>query len=393
MGKNSAHSKHEEFEEKVKEANTVRKIVFITLSSIILIFAIAIVSVYFYISSALKPVDVNNKEEIELEIPLGSSSSDIATILEDNNIIKNAQIFKLYIKFKNVSNFQAGEYVLTSSMTIDEVIEQLQSGILMTNPLFRVTIPEGKNIEQMASIFAKKLDFSDDTFIDTVTDKSFIEDMKKQFPQLITDEVDNEDLYMALEGYLFAGTYDIFDEKMSAEELITNMIERTDEMIQENIDKIEDSNFTVHEVLTLASVIERESKFSEDRPKVAQVYINRLNKKMKLQSDITAFYGLKNLEHKAVVTYDDIEIKTPYNTYVIDGLPVGPIASPSKEAVDSVLHPEGEKFTKIYYFSRPNGETFYSDTLDQHEEVISKYRQEWYDLENDKTEDKDKKDK
>src|SRR5699024_7487689 len=135
MENNSAHSMHEEFEEKVKEANTVRKIVFKTLSIIILIFTIGIVSVYFYISSALKPVDVNNTEEIELEVPLGSSSSDIATILEDNNIIKNAQIFKFFIKFKNVSNFQAGEYVLSPSMTIDEVIEQLQTGILMKDPL------------------------------------------------------------------------------------------------------------------------------------------------------------------------------------------------------------------------------------------------------------------
>src|SRR5699024_9781520 len=392
MENNSAHAKHEEFEEKVKEANTVRKIVFITLSSIILIFAIAIVSVYFYISSALKPVDVNNTEEVELEIPLGSSSSDIATILEDNNIIKNAKIFKYYTKFKNVSSFQAGEYVLSPSMTIDEVIEQLQTGILMNDPLFRVTIPEGKNIEQMATIFAKKLDFSEEAFIDTVSDKSFIEEMKKEFPELITDEVDQEDLYMALEGYLFAGTYDVFDEKMSAKELITNMIERTNEMIQENSEAIEDSKFTVHEILTLASVIERESKFPEDRPKVAQVYINRLNEDMKLQSDITSFYDLKNLEHKAVVTYDDIEIETPYNTYVIDGLPVGPIASPSTEAIEGVLHPEGKEFTQLYYFSRPNGETFYSDTLDQHNEIISKYRQEWYDLENEKAENKDEKD-
>src|SRR5699024_7159507 len=103
------------------------------------------------------------------------------------------KIFKYYTKFKNVSSFQAGEYVLSPSMTIDEVIEQLQTGILMNDPLFRVTIPEGKNIEQMATIFAKKLDFSEEAFIDTVSDKSFIEEMKKEFPELITDEVDNED--------------------------------------------------------------------------------------------------------------------------------------------------------------------------------------------------------
>src|SRR5690625_4585924 len=110
------------------------------------------------------------------------------------------------------------------------------------------------------------------------------------------------------------------------------MIERTNSIYNSNVDEIEHSDFTMHEILTLASVIERESKFSEDRPKVSQVYMNRLDKNMKLQSDITAFYGL---QHKAVVTYEDVEIETPYNTYVIDGLPVGPISSPSIEAIDA----------------------------------------------------------
>src|SRR5699024_5463905 len=154
---------------------------------------------------------------------------------------------------------------------------------------------------------------------------------------------------------------------------IEDMIGRTEEVLEVDTEAVDETDFTIHEILTLASVIERESKFEEDRPKVAQVYMNRLNENMKLQSDITAFYGLKNLEHKAVVTYDDIEIDTPYNTYVIEGLPVGPIASPSKEAIEAVLHPEGEKFTKIYYFSRPNGETFYSETLEEHNEIKEKY--------------------
>src|SRR5699024_8239856 len=130
------------------------------------------------------------------------------------------------------------------------------------------------------------------------------------------------------------------------------MIERTDSLVRNKIDHIEESDFTVHEILTLASVIERESKFAEDRPKVAQVYLNRLKEGMKLQSDITAFYGLKNLEHKAVVTYEDLEVQTPYNTYKIDGLPIGPINSPSEASIDAVLEPEGEEFTKLYYFSR-----------------------------------------
>src|SRR5699024_11064979 len=204
-----------------------------------------------------------------------------------------------------------------------------------------------------------QLNFTEDDFLEAVEDEDFIEQLMSKYPDLLLDDILNEDLYVPLEGYLFAGTYDIFEEDPSAESIIDLMVERTNSLLDAKIEEIDETDFSKHEILTLASVIERESKFSEDRPKVARVYLNRLEENMKLQSDITAFYGI---EHKAVVTYDDIEVETPYNTYVIDGLPIGPINSPSEEAIDAVLHPEDEDFSKIYYFSRPNGETFYSDT-------------------------------
>lgn len=384
-------SKKQNIEEIVNEAKTVRKIVFILLTALTVLFIVVIASGFFYIKSTIEPVDKNSTEDIEIEIPLGSSTSNIATILKENDLIKNERVFQFYVKFKNYSDFQAGEYVLNQSMTMDDIANNLQTGTVQEEPLFRVTIPEGRNIEQIAEITSKKLKFTEEDFIRAVTDKSFIEKMMEKYPSLITDEVLNDDLYMALEGYLFAGTYDIYDEAVTAEELITQMIDRTNDLVINELDAMDEKDFTIHEVLTLASVIERESKFEKDRPKVAQVYINRLDENMKLQSDITAFYGLKNIEHKAVVTYDDIEVDTPYNTYVIDGLPVGPIASPSKEAIDAVLHPEGDDFTKLFYFSRPNGETFYADTLEEHNKIKEKYRQEWYDLEN-KKDDKKKKD-
>ncbi|MEJ8776386.1 endolytic transglycosylase MltG [Pseudogracilibacillus sp. ICA-222130] len=385
-------SKRQNLEEIVNEAKTVRKIVFILLTTLTVLFIAVIVFGFFYIKSTIEPLDKNSTEDIEIEIPLGSSTSNIATILKENDLIKNERVFQFYVKFKNYSDFQAGEYVLNQSMTMDDIANNLQTGTVQEEPLFRVTIPEGRNIEQIAEITSKKLKFTEEDFLRAVTDKSFIEKMMEEYPSLITDEVLNDDLYMALEGYLFAGTYDIYDEAITAEELITQMIDRTNDLVINELDAMNEKDFTIHEVLTLASVIERESKFEKDRPKVAQVYINRLDENMKLQSDITAFYGLKNIEHKAVVTYDDIEVDTPYNTYVIDGLPVGPIASPSKEAIDAVLHPEGDDFTKLFYFSRPNGETFYADTLEEHNKIKEKYRKEWYDLEN-KKDDTKKKDK
>lgn len=364
---------------RASEARIVRKVVFYVITFLLLFFTVTIFLGYSYVKSALGPVDEDSKELIEVEIPLGSSSSDIAKILEENGIIKDARIFRFYIKFKNEVNFQAGQYTLSPAMSLEETVNELQTGKIIEEPIERVTIPEGKTIEEIAQIFSNKLSFSAEEFMEIVDDEDFIKQLMDQFPNLLTDEILNNEIYHPLEGYLFAGTYDIFDEDITAETVITMMIERTNEIMEERLDEIEESEFTIHEILTLASIIERESKFSEDRPKVSQVYLNRLKKNMKLQSDITAFYGLP---HKAVVTYEDVEVKTPYNTYVIDGLPVGPISSPSLEAIEAVFHPEGEEFTKLYYFSRPSGETFYSDTLEEHNQIKQQYRHEWYELEN-----------
>lgn len=365
---------------RAKDAKIVRKIVFFTISFLLLFFVITGFLGYSYIKSALGAVDPESKEQVEVEIPLGSSSSEIAKILEEHNIIKDGRIFRLYIKFKNEVNFQAGNYTLSPSMTLKETIEELKKGKLIEEPLFRVTIPEGKTIEQMAQIFSKQLQFTEDEFLEAVSSEEVIDQLMATYPTLLTDEIKHKDIYEPLEGYLFAGTYDIFDEQITAEEIITQMVDRTNDIFEERIDLVEESGFSIHEILTLASIIERESKFSEDRPKVSQVYLNRLEKNMPLQSDITAFYGL---QHKAVVTYEDVKIDTPYNTYVISGLPIGPISSPSIEAINAVLEPEGKDFTKLYYFSRPNGETFYSDTLDEHNRIKEEYRHEWYELEND----------
>jgi len=368
--------------QRANDAKIVRKVVFILLSIFILSFIFIGTFGYFYVKSGIGPVAEDSKEEVEIEIPLGSSTSDIAEILADNGLIKNSTLFRFYIKFKNYADFQAGDYTLSPAMSLHEILEELQHGKVMEEPLFRVTIPEGKTVEQIATIFSKQMNFTEEEFIDTARSSSFIENMIGKYPNLLSKEVLNEDLYMPLEGYLFASTYDIFDEELTAEQVIESMIERTNDILEEKVELIEESDYTIHEILTLASVIEREAKFPEDRPKVAQVYFNRLENGMKLQSDITAFYGLKNIEHKAVVTYDDLEVSTPYNTYKIDGLPIGPIDSPSEDSIDAVLAPEGEEFTKLYYFSRPNGETFYADTLEEHEQIKQKYRHEWYELEN-----------
>lgn len=363
---------------KQKEASTTRKIVFITISALIVIMLIIITSSFFYIKSAIGPVDKNNDEEIEVDIPLGSSTSDIATILEKEGLIKNSTIFKFYIKFKNTADFQAGNYTISPSQDIDGIIEELQSGKVMEEPIYKVTIPEGKSADQIGAILANKLDISEEEFLERLQDEELITSLQEEFPELITDELENDELLIPLEGYLYAGTYEIFEEDPSIDSLINMMVKQTNDVIASKQELIDKSDFTIHEILTLASIIERESKFDEDRPKVAQVFINRLDEDMKLQSDITAAYA--NREHKVLMSYDDIGTDSPYNTYVQEGMPPGPISSPSLPSIEAVLKPEGKEFTELYFYARPSGETFYRKTLEEHTKVKEEYEHEWHEL-------------
>lgn len=371
--------KQDKQESKQNEASIVRKIVFRTISILSILFLIGIISVFFYIKSATGPVDKESDQEIDITIPMGSSSSDIAAILEKNNLIKNSTIFKFYLKFKNTVDFQAGEYTLSQNLDFDQIIKELQSGKVVEEPLYKITIPEGKAVDQIAELVARKFDFSEESFIEKVSDEKYISSLQEHYPDLLSNAILSKDLLIPLEGYLFAGTYEVFEEEPSIEHIIELMLAQTDAVMAAKNDEIKESDFTIHEILTLASIIERESKFDEDRPKVAQVFMNRLEKGMKLQSDITAAYA--NREHKVLMTYEDIETDSPYNTYVQKGLPPGPISSPSMESIQAVLEPEGEEFEALYFYARPNGETFYRNTLKEHEKVKKQYEEEWHELE------------
>lgn len=360
-----------------KESYIVKKISFFVIIAIILVILIVLFFGYIYVSSGLKPVDKNDTSTVEIEIPLGSSSSGIANILEKKKIIKNAKLFSVYVKLKNKADFQAGSYELSPSQTIEEIIEELQSGKVINEPTHVVTIPEGKSLEQIAELYSKKFEFTKDDFINTANDKEFIDKLIKAYPNTVTKEVKNSDIIFPLEGYLYASTYEYFDEEPKIEDIITSMVERTDKHLTEELTDKE-VDFNVHEILTLASVIERESKFDEDREKVSQVFINRINSNMKLQSDITVSYALG--EHKTLISYDDIEVDSPYNTYVVTGLPVGPIDSPSIESIKAAIKPEGKDFTAEYFYARPSGETLYSETLAEHNKIKNQYKHEWQEL-------------
>lgn len=355
--------------EKQSEAKVVRKIVFII--SIILVISIAAVAGggYYYISSALKPVDPNSKQEHDIEIPIGSSVSTIGKILEDNGIIKNGRVFKYYVKLKNEADFQAGEYKMTKAMTFPEIIDSLKKGKLMQEVVLKMTIPEGKQLQQIAAIIAEKTNENPDDVFKQLNDRAFIEKLLGKYPDVLSKEILQKNVLYPLEGYLFPATYPFYKEDPTVEEIVETMLDKTREVLKTYAGKMEEMEYTPHTLLTMASLIEEEATQQTEREKIASVFYNRLEIGMPLQTDPTVLYALG--EHKDRTLYKDLEVDSPYNTYKHKGLPPGPIANAGTVSIEAALNPSETDY--LYFLATPTGEVIFTKTLEAHNREKAKH--------------------
>jgi len=367
--KKKTNSYRENLKSRSKDARIVRRIVAVIILLLLGTFITVGYYGYDYVSSALAPVDEENHEAIEIEVPLGSSVSDIATILEENEIIQDARIFRFYVKFKNYSDFQAGDYTFTKAFTLEEIIQSLQSGRIIAEPVYTITIPEGKNIEEMAEIYADKLPFTEEEFIKTVNDDSYIEELMEKYSILLGEEILDDEIHTPLEGYLFAATYNFYEESPPVETVVENMLDKSLAVLSEYIDDIYARDFTVHETFTFASLLEMEAKTEEQRQTIAGVFYNRLADGMRLQTDPTVLYALG--EHKDRVLYEDLEVDSPYNTYRIPALPIGPIANFGESSLQAVLEPTESDY--MYFLHDSEGNIHYAETLEEHEALKKEY--------------------
>ncbi|MFJ9383185.1 endolytic transglycosylase MltG [Peribacillus sp. NPDC101481] len=344
------------------EAKLVRKIIMITIASLIVLIGIVGLVGFLYINSAMKPVDPDDDTIKKVKIPIGSSVNGISTLLEEQGIIKDARVFKYYIKFRNESGFQAGEYKLSPSMPIEDIVTSIKTGKLMKEAAMKITIPEGKQLVQIADIIAVKTGEDPKKVFKKLNDKKFVNSMQEKFPQLLTSEIENEKVLYPLEGYLFPATYDFYEEKPTLESIVIEMLKKTEETLQAYETQMDKNDYSVHEMLTFASLVEEEATAQVDRGKIASVFYNRIKEDMPLQTDPTVLYAKGS--HKSRVYYKDLEVKSPYNTYKNKGLPPGPIANAGTTSIDAVLKPE--KTDYLYFLATPEGEVLYSKTLDDH---------------------------
>lgn len=350
------------------EAKTIRKIVLISTIALFALVGTAVLAGYLYISSALKPVDQQDKKARDIEIPLNSSVGDISVILENEGIIKNAKVFKYYVKFKNESGFQAGSYKLNPSMKMSKIVASIKSGKVIQAVSVRMTIPEGKQLTQIAGIMAERINHKQEDVLKVLNSKEFVQKMMNLYPNLLSEEILDEKVKYPLEGYLYPATYSFYSENPTVEEMTKEMLTKTDAIVQKYRGEMGDE-WTPHTLLTFASLIEEEATDKTDREKIAAVFFNRLKIDMPLQTDPTVLYAQG--AHKDRVLNKDLKFESPYNLYMNKGLTPGPIANAGESSIQAVFSPAS--IDDLYFLATKSGEVIFSKTLEQHNREKAKH--------------------
>lgn len=321
-----------------------------------------LVVVTFQINTLLQPVDVPvlAQAPVLVSIPAGSSSTRVAGILEESGLIRNAAVFRYYARIRKMDqNIQAGNYLFSYGMTLQEILDILVRGDVY-RPTIRVTIPEGFTLEQIAARLEESGLAGYEEFMETAG--AVVPVLGRSMPGT----------RHALEGYLFPDTYE-FEVNASPEFIISRMQGRMAEILTPKLrERAEELGMSIHEVLTLASLVEREVLAPRERDIVAGVLHNRLAVNMPLQLCASVLYALN--EHKTEVTIEDTKVDSPYNTYKYPGLPPGPIAAPGESAILAVLYPADVDY--LYFVTKGDGSGthFFGRTLAEHHANIRKFQ-------------------
>jgi UPF0755 protein len=335
---------------------------------------------YLFLTSIGEPMDANSEETEEIVIESGSSAGMIGEQLEEEGIIDSANMFEIYLRLNSITNYQAGEYELSPAMDYEQIARTLETGAVYQEVLHRITIPEGYSVEQIAEQLSQNLPISEERFLELMEDTEFMESLIEDYPDMLTDEILDEDVKYPLEGYLFPATYDITEEEPDIEGIIRQMLDATQVNsfpVYNSVDEVtvnyegESVELSFHDFLTFASLIEMEATSLADRSMIASVFLNRMAEvpAMPLQTDPTVLYALG--EHQERTLFEDLEVEDPYNTYLHTGLPPGPIASPGMESIQSTMNPSNTDY--FYFLADSEGNNHFAETFEEHIENREEY--------------------
>jgi len=304
--------------------------------------------------------------------------NDIAKTLKDNNLIKNVSIFKVYIKLTNKTSLKAGTYELSENMGVEKIVKILEKGTKYNPNEISITFKEGINIRKIATLISENTNNSYDDVIKKASDETFINTLIDKY-WFLTDDIKNKNIYYSLEGYLFPDTYRFNNREVTTEEIFTKMLDEMDKKLSKYKDEINKSDLSVHEIITLASVVELEGAKATDRKGVAGVFYNRLASSAypTLGSDATTYYASKIDDWSYSLTYKELnDCKNKYNTRCSSntGLPIGPICNPGIESIEATINPDKHEY--YYFVADCNGKVYLTKNSTEHNNIINKLKKE-----------------
>ena len=353
MTENENHPEETDTPETAPPAKKGRlgKILVALFSSIVLVAFIG----YQYLDGEFnRPANPKADETKHIHIRSGMSFARILELLEKNRLIQNPGLFHLQARLRGgAKSIQAGVYALKASMSPREIYRHLSEGRVARRTF---TIPEGYNVREIARTIQRAKLAVKREILRLSQDPSFLKEL--------------EISAASIEGYLFPDTYH-FPVGTEAKKILTLMVRTMRKKFSPALRKqAEAMGFTIHQTLTLASIIEKETSLSSERPLIAAVFINRLKRRMRLQSDPTVIYGLPHFDGN--ITKKDLRYDSPYNTYLHRGLPPGPIASPGLESIKSALNPAKVKY--LYFVATKAGGHRFSRTYREHRRAVNRYQ-------------------
>ena len=328
------------------------------------------VSVFCYIN--VNPIQ-KKSEKVFVTIKEGSSTRDIIHTLKEKDLIYNEQFMLLYIKINEISDFKAGSYQFDKNMKPRIIFDMLHEGSNIKEKEITITFPEGKTMRKIANIISSNSSNSSESVYNLLEDKEYIKSLINKY-WFLDDVILDENIYYPLEGYLAPDTYN-FKADASVKDIFEKMLDQTDKILKENKAQIDSSNLTVHQILSLASMVETEAVTLEDRKNVAGVFMNRLNSKMSLGSDVTTYYAAKVDMGERDLYNKEISSDNPYNTRSAANagkLPVGPISNPSKNSIIAVLNYTPNEY--YYFVSDKNRKVYFTKNDSEHNKKISELK-------------------
>lgn len=339
-----------------------------------------VVSICLIYNYSLSSVSKNDKKDVLFEIKQGDSSKDIAHKLMKKELIRNDKAFLVYLKINDIKDLKAGYFNLNKTMNVKKIVSTLRKNSNINPNSVNILFKEGINMRGIAKAISETTNNSYDSVFELLNNSEYIDGLIEKY-WFLDDSIKNNNIYYPLEGYLYPDTYNFDNKDVSVEEIFTRMLDEEEEVLNKYKDEISKSNYTLHELLTMASIAENEVIEYEDKRNVISIFSNRLNKKMSLGCDSTTYYAVKLDMNERDLKVSELNLENPYNTRGpnMEGkLPVGPICNVSEQSIKAVLNIPETNY--LYFVTDKNRKVYYTTNEVEHNAKIKELKNEglWY---------------